>query len=209
MNYGETLAEWYLRLNGFFLVQNLVVHQHGGGPKHNADIDLLALRMPFVFEQTGGRADDWDSVGLHGLIPHDLPVGVIAEVKTSATARCRPTRLRLKYGIERMGTFPQASSADIARHLSPPRLDGGNPLEQRTPYQDERGVVATLLVCPEIVAERHRGQFTHVVTLEWINLFIRRRMRTYAQAKHGARLFFPNDLIQYFAAQAGIPQHDD
>jgi hypothetical protein len=26
MNYGETLAYWYLRLNGFFLLQNFVLH---------------------------------------------------------------------------------------------------------------------------------------------------------------------------------------
>jgi hypothetical protein len=26
MNYGETLTYWYLRLNGFFLLRNFVLH---------------------------------------------------------------------------------------------------------------------------------------------------------------------------------------
>lgn len=33
MNYGETLAYWYLRLNGFFLLNNFVVHRTPGNQK--------------------------------------------------------------------------------------------------------------------------------------------------------------------------------
>ena len=38
-NYGEELAYWYLRLNGFFLIENFVIHnqEHENG----SDVDML------------------------------------------------------------------------------------------------------------------------------------------------------------------------
>ena len=58
MNYGETLAYWYLRFNGFFLIQNFVLHPLAdgeGSDKQAADIVLLAVRFPYVYEETGGQ----------------------------------------------------------------------------------------------------------------------------------------------------------
>ncbi len=51
-NYGEELAYWYLRLNGFFVLDNFVYHR----TKHNrdGDADLLAIRLPNVKEPIGG-----------------------------------------------------------------------------------------------------------------------------------------------------------
>ncbi len=63
MNYGETLVYWYLRFNGFFLIQNFVLHplaDSEGSDKQAADSDLLAVRFPYVYEETGGQPDDWD-----------------------------------------------------------------------------------------------------------------------------------------------------
>ena len=45
MNYGETLAYWYLRLNGFFLLRNFVLHplhESEANDRYTADSDLLA-----------------------------------------------------------------------------------------------------------------------------------------------------------------------
>lgn len=61
MNFAEELAYWYLRLNGFFLLQNFILHHLGEGPQRGtADSDLLAIRFPYVYEQIGGREQDWD-----------------------------------------------------------------------------------------------------------------------------------------------------
>ncbi len=61
MNYAETLAYWYLRLNGFFPLNRFVLHPPGGGPRaHAADHDLLAVRPPGVYEDVGGQPNDWD-----------------------------------------------------------------------------------------------------------------------------------------------------
>src|SRR5687768_6292565 len=58
MNYAETLAYWYLRLNGFFRLSRFLLHRDGGRD-YNTDCDLLAVRFPEVFEPVGGNPRDW------------------------------------------------------------------------------------------------------------------------------------------------------
>jgi hypothetical protein len=48
MNYGETNAYWYLRLNGFFLINNFVIHRTDE-IAYSSDIDILGIRLPYVF----------------------------------------------------------------------------------------------------------------------------------------------------------------
>ena len=80
MNYGETNAYWYLRLNGFFLIENFVVHRTEE-IAHSSDIDLMGVRLPYVFEEVGGQANDWDESLIEELNPQ-IMTGVICEVKT-------------------------------------------------------------------------------------------------------------------------------
>ena len=55
MNYGETLAYWYLRLNGFIPMRNFVLHPSvNATDKNSADSDLLAVRFLHVYEEIGG-----------------------------------------------------------------------------------------------------------------------------------------------------------
>ena len=42
---AEQLAYWYLRLNGFLMIENFILHDEAGGPQRT-DIDLIALRFP-------------------------------------------------------------------------------------------------------------------------------------------------------------------
>lgn len=44
MNYGEELAYWYLRFNGFFPISNFVVHR-SSGIKRTSDVDVLAVLL--------------------------------------------------------------------------------------------------------------------------------------------------------------------
>lgn len=71
MNFGEELGYWYLRLNGFFVTRNFVMHENVIGRnleksrRFTADVDLLALRPQFVLESIGhtdARSTHW-----HGL----------------------------------------------------------------------------------------------------------------------------------------------
>jgi hypothetical protein len=73
-NYGEAWAYWYLRLNGFFPLGNFVVHKDSV-VRHRADVDLLGVRPPHVFEEVGGQQDDWDPALKHATrrSPQRLP----------------------------------------------------------------------------------------------------------------------------------------
>lgn len=57
-NYGEELAYWYLRLNGFFPITNFVLHSLINKRRkkpYNADADILAIRPANACEEIGGQ----------------------------------------------------------------------------------------------------------------------------------------------------------
>lgn len=81
----ELLTKWYLRFNGYFTVDNFIIHAandpgriSNGTIGNYSDIDVLGIRMPFHFERTGeleikndNRLDCIDKIDI-----------VIAECKT-------------------------------------------------------------------------------------------------------------------------------
>ncbi len=89
MNYSETLAYWYLRLNGFIPLRNFVLHPlRGAENKQAADSDLLAVRFPHVYEETGGQPNDWDHrLKDWGFLPEQEVISLIIEVKRVKTYR--------------------------------------------------------------------------------------------------------------------------
>lgn len=87
MNFSEQLAYWYLRLNGFFPLSNFVLHHDA---KHRtSDADLLAVRFPYVSEDVGGQARDWDPrfMADWGIDLAGRTVGLIVEVKSGGWDR--------------------------------------------------------------------------------------------------------------------------
>lgn len=50
---------WYFRLNGFFPLNNFVIHRTEK-TNYTSDTDKFAIRPPFVLEEVGGQSDDWD-----------------------------------------------------------------------------------------------------------------------------------------------------
>lgn len=112
MNYGETLAYWYLRFNGFFPLRNFVLHplqERMGDHNQTADCDLLAVRFPHVYEEIGGQSDDWDPrLSTWGFSLYEDIIGLIVEVKTSPNAefariaRNSFHRRRLSQAVQRL-----------------------------------------------------------------------------------------------------------
>jgi hypothetical protein len=56
----ELLTKWYLRFNGYFTVDNFIIHAgddnqriSNGTVGNYTDIDILGIRMPFHIERTG------------------------------------------------------------------------------------------------------------------------------------------------------------
>jgi len=79
----EKVAYWYFRLNGFFQIENFVIH-----PKRRdgqrTDADLLAVRFPYRAERLIDDPNDVMSDDIGGLsLSNNLIDVVIAEVKTN------------------------------------------------------------------------------------------------------------------------------
>jgi hypothetical protein len=196
MNYGETLAYWYLRLNGFFPLSNFVLHRAEESVEYSADADLLAIRFPHTYEVIGGRETDWDIERFQGWgfeLQRDT-IGLIAEVKTVRdTTKLREgvqrafAEDRLLYAIHRLGMWGREQAEAITQHL----LD--EPL-----YRDPEGhsVVGKLLV-----SDQPPGQDQippcFVLLLREADEFIKRRMDDYIDPKTAGRMHFPSDLVQY------------
>jgi hypothetical protein len=94
MNFGETLAYWYLRLNGFFPLKDFVLHRpHNPDDtedyliERTSDADLLAVRFPHVIENIGGQYEDWDhqNFGDMDFPLDDKIICLLVQVKTTKT----------------------------------------------------------------------------------------------------------------------------
>jgi hypothetical protein len=80
---AEKVAYWFFRLNGFFQIENFVVHPERRGGQRT-DADLLAVRFPYRAERLLDDPNDImaDDVQQLGLSDHLIDVA-IAEVKTN------------------------------------------------------------------------------------------------------------------------------
>jgi hypothetical protein len=79
----EKVAYWYFRLNGFFQIENFVVHPERRGGQRT-DADLLAVRFPFRAERLFDDPNDIMVDDVQRLaLSDDLIDVVIAEVKTN------------------------------------------------------------------------------------------------------------------------------
>lgn len=186
MNFGETLAYWYLRLNGFIPLRNFVLHRANIEARQSADTDLLAIRFPYVYEEIGGKPVDWDlerfaEWGLN----LERPIAVIVEVKTGgldAEAKWwRPARIRA--AMRRLGIVDEDAANQIAAGL-----------EQTSRIELDAWIIAKLLVTNEPV----NGTWLNL-TLDGADTFIANRIRKYKDEKDADRLRFPDDLMQYLA----------
>lgn len=179
MNYGEEHAYWYLRLNGFFPLQNFVVHRHGGN-KLRSDVDVLAVRLPLVYEEIGGQQADWDNF-LAAHVPLDRILGVICEVKTGAfTADELFARRSLVAATQRLGLLAPADCEAAADNLM-----------KAPSIQFEQGTIFKMFVS-EMVSD---GPYLNR-TLDDIRTFLRSRIEHYPHEKFASRHFFPSNLLQ-------------
>jgi len=198
-NYAEQLAYWYLRLNGFFLIQNYVYHQiqeKEENQGYNADADLLAIRPPHYYEEIPHRETDENGQTHYLHAPLDSAdwlgefdgkwLGVIVEVKGSEQTRSQDIRNafsqgRLQVALNRLGLIANVDEA--LQHL----------MEQAR-YDYDSGSIIKLAF-----SERALEGLWITIPLQQANQFIIERM-TSAQnylAKSGSRYFFPSELIQY------------
>lgn len=189
-NFGERLAAWYLRLNGFFLVENFVLHGTAGEAR-TADADLLAIRLRDSTESIDGVALQPHD-GLRDMLGLDRNVALIVQVKTGA--RANPGMAfdhdRLRRCLAFIG-IRQDVVAMTEELVAGPTSNVGT---------DWR--VAKLLIAesPQV------GGFAHSIGIDEIVGFIEQRLATFRDRKMADRLFFPDELMQFLAWRAGQQQ---
>lgn len=125
---NEKFVSWYLRLNGYFTVDNFVVHA-GDDPGRirngligsHTETDTIALRMPYSVERAGNLL----------IANHEILVDgqngrfdiVIAEAKSGDKDRPNPVwRNRklapIKYVVRFVGLYDESKVDEVARELS-------------------------------------------------------------------------------------------
>lgn len=205
-NYSETLAYWYLRLNGFFPLADFVLHwkpeegqekkvqEEGEG---NADCDLLAIRFPYVYEEIGGQPDDWDPKLLKGFDIMNHVVGLIVQVKdTTACTKSDVQKAflpwRLEYGVQRLGMFAREGEENLCDNA----VQGLS--KEDAPFYDVPGTDFRIgkLVLSRVKCESNSWVN---VTLGDVAEFIKNRLQgdKNSAEKRSAWTYFPDDLIQY------------
>ena len=115
----ERVAYWYLRLNGFFQIENFVIHPERSGSQRT-DADILAVRFPFraerlIDEPTRIMRDDIELLSLSS----NLVDVVIAEVKTNQTCMLNgpwtdASKENIHRAIAAIGCFETRSEIDQA-----------------------------------------------------------------------------------------------
>lgn len=186
-NYGEELAYWYLRLNGFFVLDNFVYHRISKN-NQNGDADLLAIRLPNVKGEIGGRMNDWDEILFKYLGEYEI-AAVLCEVKTGKNPDFNKAfgDRKLEYALNRIGF----AKNDIDQILE----------QQKSHYLlKSRDKKFLKLGISEYVKNRKLHNDSKlpflVFSLQHIEKFICNRINRYSE-KYSARHMFPSSLLQY------------
>ncbi|HTT82112.1 MAG TPA: hypothetical protein VMF67_01385 [Rhizomicrobium sp.] len=175
----EEVAYWYFRLNGFFQIENFVIHpkRHGG---QRTDADLLAIRFPFraerMFDDPNDiMTDDERSLGLSSRL---IDV-VIAEVKTNQPCTLngpwtRKDRQNVHRVLAAIGCLPP-------EHIERAAAD----IYQTGVHLSERGLRIRLVAVGRARSEDLLAAYSDVTQLIWLEMlaFIWDRLRRYRQQK--------------------------
>jgi hypothetical protein len=182
MNYGEEIAYWYLRMNGFFPITNFVIHR-SSEVRNTSDCDILAIRLPHVYEEIGGNPGDWDKELVDGLGFAHI-IGLICEVKTGdykLEEIFRPEYV--KYSLGRLGLIPREMISGFAEKFFDTAL-----------LETEEGH----LICKLLIANIQKdSQVFFNKSLNSAVDFIENRILKYPKEKYSDRMFFGSELLQY------------
>ncbi|MBP3041738.1 hypothetical protein J9303_20050 [Bacillaceae bacterium Marseille-Q3522] len=178
-NYGEEIAYWYLRFNGFFVLDNYIYQNNRDG-----DADLLAIRLPHVVEPIGGKLDDWDEELFGNQKGYDI-LGLLCEVKTGQDVRCIRAfeNRKVNTALKRIGF----SKLEVEELL--------NQNENNSILNYNKKNFIKLVVTESKIQTKNDTYLT--IPLKHVEEFIYKRVRNYIGPKYNTRHFFPSSLIQY------------
>ena len=188
-NFGERVAYWYLRLQGFLPVQDFVLHGDGSIDR-TADADLVAVRLTHSKEEINGESLKPDSALEKQLAATGRNVALIVQVKTGGeTGAGRAFESgRLEYAIRFLGFAPPGQVGELARGLADKPS-----VEFAFDWKIAKLFVADNPQCADALN----------VSLQDALGFIRDRLASYRDTKSRDRIFFPDELMQFLAWSAG------
>jgi hypothetical protein len=183
-----------LRLNGFFLLDNFVIHK-SVGIKYSSDADLLALRQPFVFEQVGGQPEDWADC-LFDSFNTPVAIAIICQVKGGKIGD-KPLfeEPYLSYSIRRFG---------ITKNIAP-IIDQlkESPIATITNELGQEWQIAKLLITKNEPPDDPNYLF---IKLDAAYKFISERIEKYPKEKYRDRNFFSSIVFQVLIEMANMKE---
>ncbi|MCX9011945.1 MAG: hypothetical protein OIN66_12580 [Candidatus Methanoperedens sp.] len=183
-NYGEELAYWYLRLNGFFPITDFVFHsvRNGNQNSYNADADILAIRPPNAHEKIDDDMLECD-IEIVDNNEDSKNIFVYCEVKTGDydIPKLFPEE-RIKYSLRRFGLNPET-----------PIIRPVTIIENRL-SRTESGFFKKVLIANK--KKNNVDEKAIFIDLNSAILFICNRFKKYDAYKYGSRMFFDSSLTQ-------------
>jgi hypothetical protein len=182
-NFGEELAYWYLRLNGFLPITDFVFHsvRNENQNSYNADADILAVRPPKAHEKIDDDILECD-IKIVNNDDESKNIFVYCEVKTGDydVPKLFPDE-RIKYSLRRFG-LPETPI------ISPVTIIE-NPLSRI-----EIGFFKKVLIANK--KKNNVDEKALFIDLNSAILFICNRFKKYDAYKYGSRMFFDSSLTQ-------------
>ena len=187
-NFGERIAYWYLRLQGFLLVEDFVLHS-GGQVDRTADADLLAVRHMYSEEEIAGQVLRPDTCLGKQLAAMKRNIGLIVQVKTGTESSAGRAfeHERLIYALRFLGVAPRGQVNALATTLG----------EKLSVECEPNWTIAKLLI-----AEAPTDDGALRVPLNEALAFIRGRLALHGDRKSADRLSFHDELMQFLAWSA-------
>lgn len=199
-NQAEELSSWYLRLNGFFLVGNFVIHKETDGEakdaKHSSDVDLLAVRFPNSEEQIGEKLLECDDEVLFKFFDKNKMLALVVEVKSSEepeTIKLFSSQYKMEYALRRIGLLSSDQIKMLVNNLEIWRTSDE--------ILGEQGFQVGKLLIHNWKRKTTKGEEAFKVELGHARDFILRRFRENRVAKWADRVFFTSTLMQEYIAQ--------
>jgi hypothetical protein len=123
MSSHEILVRWYLRFNGYFGVENFILHEPTAkGIAPEGEFDILAVRFPFSQERAGFKIQNDERLVDQEASEKGVVDFVIAEVKSGKHASLNKLwrqpdpdgekRRRLKYLVQWLGPLQDQSTIE-------------------------------------------------------------------------------------------------
>lgn len=195
INFGERLAYWYLRLNGFLMVENFVLHRHG--MQRTSEADLLGIRLRHSEESIdGGILSIHETIlRLIGKEGATNNVAVIVQVKTGTATDSGGAfhHDRIYRGLKFIGALSPAVVDSVASEL-----------KEKPSVSSDGWVFAKILI-----AEAPKEAGAVCLPLTDALRFIEERLCQHCDRKVADRLFFSDELMQFMAWRMGFerPAH--